>query len=56
MRISLVKEKWALLTYLRYSIRKDSDRENSDIIDYYLRLRVIKNGAEYLLRKGKRIN
>ena len=54
--ISLIKEKWALLTYLRHNIRKDFDRENSDIIDTHLRLRVIKSGAEYLLRKDKGIN
>ena len=54
--ISLVKEKYALSTYLRHSIREDSDRENSDIVNIYLRLRVIKNRAEYLLRKDKEIN
>ena len=54
--ISSVKEKWASLTYLRHSIRKNSNQENSDIIDIYLRLRVMKNGAEYSLKKDKKIN
>ena len=55
-RISSVKEKWTSLTYLRYRIKKDPDRENSDTINTYLRLRVRKGEAEYLLRKDKGIN
>ena len=54
--ISLVIGKWASLTYLRHSIRKDSDRENSDTTDTHLRLRIIKGKAEYLLKKDKKIN
>ena len=37
-------------------MKKNSDRENFDIINTHLRLRVIKSGAEYLLRKDKEIN
>ena len=55
-RISLVKEKWTSLTYLKYRIRKDPDKENSDTINTYLRFRMRKGGAEHLLRKDKEIN
>ena len=37
-------------------MRKDFERENSDAVNIYLRLRVRKGGAEYLLKKGKKIN
>ena len=43
-RISSVKEKWTSLIYLKYRIKKDPDRENSDTINTYLRLRVRKGG------------
>ena len=50
-RIRLVKEKWTLITYFKYSIRKGADRENSDSIETYLRIRKRKSRAEYFKKK-----
>ena len=56
VRIRLIKEKWTLVIYLKYNIRKDAERENSDSIEIYLRIRERKGRAEYLIRKNKEKN
>ena len=55
-RIKLIKKKQTSVTYLKYNIRKGADRENSDSIETYLRIRKKKSGAEYLVKKSKKIN
>ena len=41
---------------MKHKIKKGRDKENFDIINVYLRLRVRKGKVEYLLKKDKEIN
>ena len=42
------------LIYLKYKIKKDFKKENSDAVNIYLRLRIRKSRAKYLLRKKEK--